>query len=44
MRDLLTYVLVVLLARAGRRIESWSFRLDRRWAVGWWRLSREETL
>lgn len=42
MRDLIRYCLVVILARLGRRLEGWSFRLDRRWAVGWWRLSRED--
>jgi hypothetical protein len=40
MRDLFRYCLVALLARWGRRVEGWSFRLDRRWAVGFWRVSR----
>jgi hypothetical protein len=40
MRDLLRYVLVVVLARCGRRVESWSYALDQRWNVGFWTLSR----
>lgn len=40
MRDLAAYCAVVWLARLGRRIEAASFRLDRRWSVGWWKVER----
>lgn len=34
------HALVVHLARCGRWIESLSFDLDQRWAVGFWRIAR----